>query len=162
MTMSYTILCVDDEREILESVQYDLEPLSPHCDIELAESVDEAQAVIEQLQNEERTLALILCDHIMPERLGVDFLIDLNQDEEHRAVRKLLLTGQAGLEATIEAVNRADLHYYLAKPWDPQKLLEVVIEQLTNYVIDTEDDLLPFASFLNSSRIFQELHNREI
>ncbi|MBF0276266.1 MAG: response regulator [SAR324 cluster bacterium] len=158
----YTIICVDDEREILDAVQYDLEPLASHFDLEAAESVDEAESVIDQMQSENRSLALVLCDHIMPGRLGVDFLIQLNQELETKKARKLLLTGQADLEATIEAVNQAGLHYFLAKPWDSGALLKVVIDQLTTFVIENVEEPLSFVKVLDGARIFNSIHENEI
>lgn len=158
----YTILCVDDEREVLDSIQYDLESLSSDFDVEVAESVDEAEDLIAELEATDRKLALILCDHIMPERLGVDFLIQLHQNETTQASRKLLLTGQAGLEATVEAVNRAGLHYYISKPWEPAHLHQIVIDQLTTYMIHNEDDLLPYVKVLDGTRLFEAMHERDL
>ncbi|GAL29492.1 response regulator [Vibrio variabilis] len=98
----YLILCVDDEREVLDSVLQDLDDFEEHFIIEGAESVDEARSVIADHAREGAKLALILCDHIMPEQTGVSFLIELSEDEELKACRKVLLTGQAGHEDTIE------------------------------------------------------------
>ncbi|AAO11155.1 Response regulator [Vibrio vulnificus CMCP6] len=105
----YLILCVDDEREVLDSVLQDLSPFEDHFVLEGAESVAEAKNVIEEYDDEGVPLALILCDHIMPEQTGISFLIELSRGETTRKARKVLLTGQAGLEDTVEAVNHASL-----------------------------------------------------
>ncbi|MDG2932760.1 response regulator, partial [Vibrio parahaemolyticus] len=105
----YLILCVDDEREVLDSVLQDLAPFEENFVVEGAESVTEARQVIEEMAEEEVQLALILCDHIMPEQTGISFLIELSQNGDTKAARKVLLTGQAGLEDTVEAVNNASL-----------------------------------------------------
>ena len=70
----YLILCVDDEREVLDSVLQDLAPFEEHFIVEGAESVTEAKQVIEEMADEEVQLALILCDHIMPEQTGISRL----------------------------------------------------------------------------------------
>ena len=44
------------------------------------------------------------------------------------------MTGQAGLEDTVRAVNEANLDHYIAKPWDAEALQAIVREQLTEYV----------------------------
>lgn len=67
-----------------------------HFIIEAAESVAEAKSVIEDYRQETIPLALILCDHIMPEQTGIQFLIELNQEADTTRTRKMLLTGQAG------------------------------------------------------------------
>lgn len=92
----FLILCVDDEREVLDSVVQDLDCFEEHFIIEAAESVAEAKSVIEDYRQETIPLALILCDHIMPEQTGIQFLIELNQEADTTRTRKMLLTGQAG------------------------------------------------------------------
>ena len=149
----YTILCVDDDREVLEAVQTDLEGFKSHFDIEAAESVEEACSLIKELRSENREIALILCDHIMPGQTGVDFLIELNRQDETRYIRKILLTGEADLEATVKAVNNANLDYYLAKPWDAKDLSAIVSDQLTTYMIYHGDNALQFVNVLNQERL---------
>ena len=46
----FLILCVDDEREVLDSVLRDLSPLENDFIIEAAESVSEAEEVILETQ----------------------------------------------------------------------------------------------------------------
>jgi CheY-like chemotaxis protein len=156
----YTILCVDDEREVLDSVVSDLEFFNTHFEIEAAESVAEARSVIDQMAAENTQLALILCDHVMPGTQGVDFLIELNQQEETQKARKVLLTGQAGLEATITAVNRGGLDFYLAKPWTTEQLREVVIDQLTTFIVANEPEMIPYAKILDETKIFSAIHKK--
>lgn len=158
----YLILCVDDEREVLDSVLQDLSTLEEYFIIEAAESVDEAKEVIADAIADHIPLALILCDHIMPGEKGVDFLIELKHQSETERARKVLLTGQAGLEETIQAVNNASLDYYIAKPWDGDKLREVAIDQLTTYMIDNEKEIMPWARVLDTNRIMTALSNRRL
>ncbi|MGF1691788.1 response regulator [Photobacterium kagoshimensis] len=158
----YMILCVDDEREVLDSVLHDLEPLSEHFILEAAESVDEAKEVLADAIADHIPLALILCDHIMPGETGIHFLIELKQQDETKSARKVLLTGQAGLEETVQAVNNASLDYYVAKPWDGENLRTVVIEQLTSYMIDNEKELMPWARILNTAKIMQAMSDRRL
>ncbi|WP_064605158.1 response regulator [Photobacterium sp. J15] len=158
----YLILCVDDEREVLDSVLHDLSELEEHFIIEAAESVDEAKEVLADTIADHIPLALILCDHIMPGETGIDFLIELKHQSETTLCRRVLLTGQAGLEETVQAVNNASLDYYIAKPWDGNQLKEVVIDQLTTYVIENEKDLMPWARILDTARIMEALSERRL
>lgn len=158
----YIILCVDDERAVLDSVMADLEPFATQFELEAAQSVTEARELLNELESEGKALALILCDHIMPDELGVDFLVELNQSETHQNARKLLLTGQAGLEATIEAVNQGGLDYYIAKPWQPDFLQEVIRAQLTEFILEQETDPLPFTQLLDSQKIFEYLSKHRL
>lgn len=158
----YLILCVDDEREVLDSVLQDLDDFEEHFIIEGAESVDEARSVIADHTRQGAKLALILCDHIMPEQTGVSFLIELSEDEKLKACRKVLLTGQAGHEDTIEAVNHACLDFYISKPWKGDELRSIVKQQLTDYMINNVKDLMPWGRVLDTERIFNAIADNRI
>ncbi|MCG3728170.1 response regulator [Vibrio cincinnatiensis] len=151
------ILCVDDEREVLNSVMQDLRDFESHFIIEAAESVAEAKEVIADYQQEQIPLALILCDHIMPKETGIHFLIELNQDERTQKTRKVLLTGQAGLDDTIDAINHSSLDFFISKPWQADQLCQIVREQLTQYVIDHEQDLMPWIQILDAEPILNAI-----
>lgn len=71
------ILCIDDEREVLDSVVQDIECFEENFIIEAAQSVAEARSVIDDYRSQDVPLALVLCDHIMPEQTGISFLIEL-------------------------------------------------------------------------------------
>ncbi|MGR5192830.1 response regulator [Vibrio rotiferianus] len=156
----YLILCVDDEREVLDSVLQDLAVFEDSFVIEGAESVTEAKEVIAEMKEDGVKLALILCDHIMPEQTGISFLIELNQDDDTRVARKVLLTGQAGLEDTVEAVNHASLDYYIAKPWRGDELRSALVQQLTTFMIQHDDNLLSWVSVLDSEAILNAMSER--
>ena len=158
----YLILCVDDEREVLDSVIQDLDCFEEHFLLEAAESVQEAKALIKESLQQDIKLALIVCDHIMPEQTGIQFLIELNDDQQTRSARKLLLTGQAGLEDTVEAVNHSSLDFYIAKPWRGDELRAAVKQQLTTYVINNEKNLMPWASILDTEKIFDAVAQNKL
>lgn len=153
----YLILCVDDEREVLDSVIQDLDCFEEHFLLEAAESVQEAKQIIQEAHADEVPLALILCDHIMPEQTGISFLIELNEDEQTQKTKKLLLTGQAGLEDTVDAINHSSLDFYIAKPWLGDELRAIIKSQLTQYMIDNEPELMPWASVLDTEKVFDAI-----
>jgi len=154
------ILCVEDEAEVRDAVLRDLTPFKPLMRIEAAESVDEARTVMDECAAEGDPIGLILCDHLMPGVRGVDFLIALQQDEHYATTRKVLITAQAGLDDTVRAVNEARLHYYIAKPWKAEELQTVVRDQLTEFVIRTEDDLIPYVGVLDGPRLLETIAAR--
>ena len=155
-----TILCIDDEPEIRDALVRDLAPFEGACRIEVAEDADDAWQVAEDCQSAGDPVGLILCDHLMPGKLGVDLLVEFKSDERFRASRKVLVTGQAGLQDTIKAVNDADLDHYIAKPWTRDGLHEVVRQYLTDYVIDEVENLLPFISILDGARLLEAQKDR--
>ncbi|MCK6261888.1 response regulator [Vibrio sp. ZSDE26] len=158
----YLILCVDDERDVLDGVIQDLDCFEEHFIVEAAESVAEAKNIISNSIEDHIKLALILCDHIMPEQTGISFLIELSQEAQTKTSRKVLLTGQAGLDDTVEAVNHSSLDYFIAKPWKGNELREVLTEQLTQFMIENEPDLMPWASILDTEKIFNAIADNRV
>lgn len=154
------ILVIEDEPEVREAVARDLDTFSDHFQIELAEDVEDARTVMAELRSGGDRVGLALCDHLLPGERGVDYLVELNQSPNTRAIRKVLITGQAGLEDTIRAVNEADLDHYIAKPWTVENLHSVVKDQLTDYVIENENDLLPYVSVLDGARLMATIADR--
>ncbi|MDZ7815851.1 MAG: response regulator [Planctomycetota bacterium] len=111
----FAIICIDDERDVLDALTNDLEKFSRHFRIEPAESAKDAMSVLDELEDDEVEVALVLADHIMPGMSGVDFLIGLRTDKRTSKAKKVLITAQAGLDATIDAVNRANLDHMISE-----------------------------------------------
>ena len=99
----------------------------------------------------------MLSDHRLPGKSGVDFLVELTADPRFSSTRTVLVTGQADQSDTIKALNQAGLDYYIAKPWDPQTLRNVVREQLTDYVLEAGIDPLPYMPVLDGVRIMESI-----
>lgn len=157
---NYLIVCIDDERAVLDALVRDLEDFASVFRVEPAESADDARKVVKQALENGDHVALVLADHLMPGTSGVDFLVELNNDPATVSTRKVLVTAQAGLADTIKAVNDAGLHHYIAKPWKRPELHLVVKRQLTDYVIENVTDLLPFMSVLDSPRLMEAIRTR--
>ncbi|HSV88970.1 MAG TPA: response regulator [Bacteroidales bacterium] len=154
------IICIEDEPQVLDVIVKDLEVLEEVFPIEVAGSVAEAHKVIKEIHQQGGKIGLALCDHIMPGEYGVDLLIEMHNNPLTRSTRKVLITGQAGLDDTVLAINKARLNHYIAKPWNPKELLEVAKNELTQYVIAHEKDLLRFMSVLDPVKIQEEIRNR--
>lgn len=154
------ILCVEDEPEVLDAIVKDLSAFEDTFPIETARSVAEACAAVARIHQAKDTLGLVLCDHIMPGENGVEFLITLYRDPFTSTTRKVLLTGQAGLDATVRAVNFAKLDYYIGKPWTKPELLDVVRQQLKAYLIAHERDLRPYASLFGERELAEAMMNQ--
>lgn len=154
------ILCVEDEAEVRDALVRDIQPFTQIFRIEEAENAADAREAVSQSLDAGRQLALVLCDHMLPGESGVDFMVALNADTRTNPARKVLVTGQAGLADTIKAVNEAGLDYYIAKPWSRENLQGIVREQLTEYVIEHVEDLLPFVSILDGPRLLEAMKDR--
>ena len=151
------ILCIEDEDEVRDAVVRDLEVFEPTFLVEMAEDADDARQVVQEIEAAGDEIALVIADHRLPGTQGTDFLIELHGKAETERARKVLLTGQAGHEDTIRAINQADLDHYISKPWTPEDLHSVVREQLTEYVLRNSEDVLPFVAVLDGARLLQRL-----
>ncbi len=158
--MRLCVLVLEDEPAVRDALVRDLAPLRDVIRIEPAEDVADAQAVLADLKGDGDLLAVVLADHRLPETTGVEFLVQLRDQPQHRSARKVLVTGQADQQDTIRAVNDAGLDHYIAKPWDPDELVAVTREQLTGFVLDTGVDPLPHLRVLDQQRILPALRGR--
>jgi response regulator RpfG family c-di-GMP phosphodiesterase len=86
--------------------------------------------------------------------------VDLNHRPDTMAVRKVLITGQAGMEDTVKAINEGGLDHFIAKPWTPEQLHDVVRTQLTEFVLANEDDLKPYVAALDGTRLLEAMASR--
>lgn len=160
--MKVYILLVDDEQAVLEAATRDLEELEDTFPIETADNAKEAERLIEEIHDRGDKVGVIFCDHVMPGGNGVDLLIRLEEKIENRHMRKVLITGQAGLDATIRAVNESRLNQYVAKPWKSEDLVRIAREQLTEFFIASGEDARPYLGQLDSKRMAEAIHRRNI
>ncbi|MGH9168086.1 MAG: FAD-dependent oxidoreductase, partial [Acidimicrobiia bacterium] len=129
------ILAVDDDRAVLGAVQRDLRKhYGKDFQVVGADSGREALQVAQDLKLRNDSVALFLVDQRMPEMTGVELLervMDLYPE-----AKRSLLTAYADTEAAIGAINKAQLDYYILKPWDPPE------ERLYPILDDLLDDWL--------------------
>jgi two-component system chemotaxis response regulator CheY len=151
------ILCIEDEDEVRDAVVRDLEVFEPTFLVEMAEDADDARQVVSDVASSGDEIALVIADHRLPGMQGTDFLIELHAEPPTAKARKVLLTGQAGHEDTIRAINQADLDHYVSKPWTPEELHAVVREQLTEYVLENVEDVLPYVAMLDGARLLERV-----
>ena len=153
--MKLAILIVEDEPEVRASIEHDLIDFADVARIEPAEDVEDAWEVVGDIDEDGDALALVLCDHRMPGTTGVEFLVQMMDDDRTVDTRKVLVTGQADLSDTIRAVNDADLDHYIAKPWQPEELRETVRQMLTDYVEVSGINPLPHLAVLDPERAME-------
>jgi len=147
------ILVVEDEPEVRAEVVRDLS-FAGMIRVEQADDVADARVAIDEVDRAGDHVGLIVADHRLPgDESGVDLLVSLKENPDTRAIRTILLTGQAGHEDTIRAINDADLDHYFSKPWDPDELVAVAVRLLTDFVIDEGIDPLRYVRELDGPRL---------
>jgi EAL domain-containing protein (putative c-di-GMP-specific phosphodiesterase class I) len=115
------VLLVDDEEQVTEGLRLALweEPI----DIVTAGSGFEGLEILRS-----RPVDVVVSDQRMPEMTGAVFLTQVRA--EFPEVERIILTGQASMEATIDAINDAHVFRFLTKPCPPAELMETINEAL--------------------------------
>ena len=128
------ILTIDDDPAVLQSISRDLRrQYGERFRIVRADSGARALEATQQLKLRGDTVALFLVDQRMPGMSGVEFL---GQGSEiFPKAKRALLTAYADTDAAIDAINTAQLDYYLLKPWDPpeEKLYPVLDDLIEDW-----------------------------
>jgi thioredoxin reductase (NADPH) len=118
MPIRPVVLAVDDDPDVLRSVERDLRrQYSDRYRVMSADSGAGALHILGRLSERSEPVALLIADHRMPHMSGIDFLT--NAIREFPDARRVLLTAYADTEAAITAINVVKLDHYLLKPWDP-------------------------------------------
>jgi thioredoxin reductase (NADPH) len=134
LVASPILLTVDDDPEVSRSLARDLrQQYGADYRIRRAESGQAALDALRELKLRDEKVGLLLADHRMPEMTGVEFLEQAR--ELYPKARRVLLTAYADTDAAIGAINRADVDYYMLKPWDPphERLYPVLDDLLEDW-----------------------------
>jgi thioredoxin reductase (NADPH) len=124
------IITVDDDAEVLLSVERDLRRrYSDRYRVLRADSGTTALQALRGLKQRDDAVGLLLADQRMPSMTGVEFLGEAKKI--YPDSKRVLLTAYADTDAAIQAINEAEVHHYLLKPWDPpEEHLYPVIDDL--------------------------------
>ena len=125
----FTLLCVDDEANILSSLR---RLFRPH-----GYTVLTATGGAEGLEIlGKQPVDLIISDMRMPGMDGAAFLAEARK--RHPDTVRLLLTGYADMDSTIAAINAGQISRYIAKPWNDQDVVLTVREALERKALERE------------------------
>ncbi|EMO15298.1 response regulator receiver domain protein [Leptospira santarosai str. HAI134] len=89
-------------------------------EVETASSAEEALALMEEIQNSGYVIEVVIADQVMPGMKGSQFLEEVHKKFPDSI--KIMLTGQAGLDSAIHAINHGGLSRYVEKPWNTEEL----------------------------------------
>jgi class 3 adenylate cyclase/FixJ family two-component response regulator len=129
------IICVDDEKTVLKSLKTELkDALGNAYRIEIAEGGEDALELIAELMEDEYEIPLIISDYVMPDMKGDELLRRVHQLSPKTL--KVMLTGQATIEAVGNAIKNAKLYRYIGKPWQTEDLKLTVTEAVHSYSQD--------------------------
>jgi CheY-like chemotaxis protein len=119
-----TILCVDDEKNILQALKRLLRTegyrlltaTSGHAGLDLLAS---------------NAVQVVICDQRMPEMSGIDFLAQVKED--YPEIIRIVLTGYTDVDAITEAINKGHIYKFFLKPWDDHQLKIEIMQAFKHY-----------------------------
>ncbi len=146
----FTLLFVDDEANILSSLQRLFQPFGYR--IFTAESGAQGLEVLAQ-----ETIDLVVSDMRMPDMNGAQFLEKVQQ--KWPDTMRILLTGYAEIGATIAAINKGQVHRYVSKPWEDYDITLTIKLALQHKMLEREKLRLEVLkkNFFTSVQIFSNL-----
>lgn len=119
------ILCVDDEKIILNSIKTQLKENYGNVFLyETAESATEALEIIEEMIGDLNANLIVISDWLMPVIKGDEFLIKVHN--KYPQSLKIMLTGQADLKSIEKTKKEANLYKCIRKPWMKSELFSCI------------------------------------
>lgn len=132
MTEHTKILCVDDEQGVLDGLRRNLRRA---FEISTALGPEEGLAALET-----ESFAVVISDYQMPGMNGADFLAKVR--EKCPDATRMLLTGNADLDAAIETINEGQIYRFLLKPCPKEKLIPAIEDGLERYRLVSAERVL--------------------
>jgi signal transduction histidine kinase len=152
----YAILCLDNNPISIDQISNEMKQFTTVFDIHCVDNIEEADAALEFIQEQGQQVALVLASH--HEQLdGVNFLIQLDKAQHAKDARKVLISCGTDIQSILTAVNQGRIDYCLTKPLHNHLLAKTIKNELTNYIIDLDNDsLLLYSSTLDQQRILRK------
>ncbi len=158
----FHIICLDDDRNFLNSLKMSIYSKltgdeSYQYNMFFMNNPIKTLKLIDDLSRSKEEIALLIADQMMPEMKGIDFL------KKTKAVTpetmRVLLTGYAGMDSAVSAINDHILDKYLTKPIEDIDDLVITLKLLlTEFQLKRKvemqhqliTDLYEFSNSLNS------------
>lgn len=124
--MSETILFVDDEEYILNSV----ERLFADSGMKILKA-ENADRALNFFSKEE--IAVLVSDNQMPGIKGTELLSRVREISPD--TMRILMTAHADLAVAVDAINKGEVFRFITKPWNDDLLVNAVQEAVSRYQI---------------------------
>jgi DNA-binding NtrC family response regulator len=121
-------MVVDDEALVLRALQRTMRPLLQDVGVQLETFSDPEVAL---LRCAEAPFDLVMSDYRMPGLNGAEFL-QMVKGIQPDAVR-IVLSASTDFAEVSNAINRAEVFRYVAKPWEAKELKAVFLQAFERY-----------------------------
>lgn len=126
----HTILCVDDEENVLKSLKRLL--LEEDWELLIASNGELGLEILR-----ENEVHLIIADFRMPEMTGVEFL--KKAKEIRPGAIRIILSGFADVNAIVNAINEGEIYKFISKPWNDDELKITIRRSLEQFELIQEN-----------------------
>lgn len=130
----HTILLVDDERNILNSLNRLLK--ADDREIFSAENAEDAWGKLKEIGG----VDLVISDNRLPNISGIDFLVKVRH--LYPDTIRILITGYPDLDSAIQAINKGQVYRFITKPWGNEELKLMVNQALDYYDVLHDNRIL--------------------
>ncbi len=120
----HTVLCVDDEVNILNALKRLLRREGYR--LLIASSGQEALKILS-----ENEVHIVVSDQRMPAMSGTEFLARVK--EEYPDAIRIILTGYTEVDSITESINKGHIYKFFLKPWNDQNLKLEIKQALDQY-----------------------------
>jgi two-component system NtrC family sensor kinase len=127
MEEAIRILCIDDERNVLKSLQRMF--LEEDYELITAASGNEGLEILEKVT----PIQIVVSDFRMPEMNGVDFLKKVY--ERWPETVRIVLSGYADAAAIVGAINEGQIYKFIPKPWNDDELKVTISNAVERYYL---------------------------
>lgn len=134
--MADTILFVDDEANILNSLKRELHQWSGAEKVRIV-TAPSAREGLKILESEAERVMVIVSDLKMPEMKGSDFLLEVKR--RWPEIVTILLTGFSETQEVMKAV-KAGIFSYILKPWDSEYLQSEISKAVENFRLHRQNE----------------------
>ncbi|MCX8119145.1 MAG: response regulator [Desulfobacterota bacterium] len=126
------ILCVDDEKSILQALARVFLCL-PEYQLLTATSGEEGLNLLEN----QSPIHVVISDYRMPGMNGVDFLKAVREKWPHTV--RMVLSGYADAEAVVSAINEGQIYKFIPKPWNVDELKTTLAKAVEWYNLQQQN-----------------------
>jgi two-component system probable response regulator PhcQ len=143
-----TILLVDDEPNVTDALKRALRR-------EPYEFLTATSGVAAQLLLERQHVDVVVSDEQMPGMSGSEFLSMVRKQFPHTI--RIILSGQASVEAAVRAINEGEVHRFFLKPCNPTHLIVTIQQALSHKRLEEKSRRL-LREYQRQARVLAKLN----
>ena len=148
------ILIVDNDLKSLTSIK---QQLMFEFNVFLLNNTKEA---LDLISSGDRSFAVIVADIKMSGMNGIKFLEEVKNLNAN--ITRIILTGNADMYSTIQAINEAKVFTFLQKPWNEEKLVKSIEKGVEEYRklrnLSDKTDIDELTGLYKQETIYKRLH----